>query len=78
MTVGGLLVASYPEQANSTRIATITANLDALSDRIPSEFGNGRNRNTIVSGVNGLYFLLVIPGYYFVAKKFTRFHPLMR
>ena len=72
VTVDGLFVADYPEQADSTRIAAITANLDALSERISSELGNGRNRYTIISGVTGLYVLLVIPGYYFIAMNFTR------
>lgn len=71
VTVDGLFVADYPEQADSTRIAAITANLDALSERISSELGNGRNRYTISSGVTGLYVLLVIPGYYFIAMNFT-------
>jgi predicted regulator of Ras-like GTPase activity (Roadblock/LC7/MglB family) len=76
VTVDGLFVATYPEQADSKQIAALTANLDALSERISSEVGNGPNRYTIISGVNGLYLLLVIPGYYFIAMNFTRLQSL--
>jgi len=76
VSTNGLLLGSFPRQAEQDRISAMSAAMLSLGERISGELGSGELRHTLIAGERTLQLLVVLNKDYALELELRKNTPL--